>query len=273
MIPIAVVIMTKNESARLPACLASLQNQFAEVFVVDSNSEDDTAEIARAAGATVVNFTWNRQYPKKKQWGMENLPAQTDWLLYLDADERLTPELIAELRALMQTDLSAHGAFWIAADPVWQGQRLRHGQANNKICLKHRRRVAFPVVDDLDTPKNEVEGHYQPSVNGITGTLLARMTHDCDPITGWFRRHVHYAEVAAIMSRRNLARHETGFRARCKKLFYQLPLQGVVIFLYGYVWRMGFLDGRAGLDYALARAWYYELTALFKRKNKGFSLP
>lgn len=267
MIPVAVVIMTKNEAARLPACLASLQNQFAEVFVVDSNSDDGTPDIARAHGATVVNFTWERKYPKKKQWGMENLPAQNDWMLYLDADERMTPELIDEIRDLMTRDLSAYGAFWIAADPIWQGKRLRHGQSNNKICLKHRRRVQFPVVDDLDTPKNEVEGHYQPNVDGIVGALKHRMTHDCDPITGWFRRHVHYAEVAAIMSKRKLADHETGFRARCKKLFYQLPFQGVIIFFYGYVWRLGFLDGRRGFDYAAARGWYYELTALFKRNN------
>ncbi|HCM83825.1 MAG TPA: glycosyltransferase family 2 protein [Alphaproteobacteria bacterium] len=266
MIPIAVVIMTKNEALRLPACLASLQNQFAEVFVVDSNSDDDTAEIARANGAVVVNFTWQRSYPKKKQWGMENLPATSDWMLYLDADERVTPELISELRELMRGNLDDYGAFWVAADPIWQGRRLRHGQSNNKICLKHRRRVQFPVIDDLDTPKNEVEGHYQPNVTGRTGVLKSRMTHDCDPITGWFRRHVHYAEVAAIMSQRNLAQHEIGFRARCKKLFYQLPLQGLIIFLYGYVWRLGFLDGRAGFDYAAARGWYYELTALFKRK-------
>jgi hypothetical protein len=93
------------------------------------------------------------------------------------------------------------------------------------------------------------------------------MLHDCDPLPGWFRRHVHYAEVAAVMAERKLSHHETGLRAFCKRIFYKLPLQGFWIFLYGYIWRLGFLDGRGGLDYALARAWYYELTALFRKFN------
>ena len=266
MIPLSVVIMTKNEELRLPACLQSLRGEFPAVFVVDSNSTDKTCAIAEAAGAKVVNFTWNGKYPKKKQWSLETLPFPNDWILYVDADERLTPELIAELKSISWDNLNDVGAYWISADPMWLGRRLRHGQSNNKICLQHRTRSVFPVVDDLDTAKNEVEGHYQPVIKGETRALIARMTHDCDPLSGWFRRHVHYAEIAAVMQDRALSRHEKGFRAFCKNLFYKLPFQGFIIFLYGYIWRRGFLDGREGLDYALARAWYYELIALFRRK-------
>jgi glycosyltransferase involved in cell wall biosynthesis len=269
MIPLSIVIMTKNEEARLPACLQSLQNAFQAVFVVDSNSTDKTTDIARAAGASVVNFTWNGQYPKKKQWCLDALPFPNDWILYVDADERLTSELIAELKTIDWNNLNNVGAFWISADPLWLGQRLRHGQSNHKICILHRGRAVFPVVDDLDTPENEVEGHYQPVITGEIKTITARMTHDCDPLAGWFRRHVKYAEIAAIMQDRAMSKHETGLRAFLKKLFYHLPLQGVIIFLYGYVWKLGLLDGRAGLDYALARAWYYELIALFRRKRKA----
>jgi glycosyltransferase involved in cell wall biosynthesis len=263
MIPITIVIMTKNEAARLPACLASLQNQFAEIFVVDSHSTDNTGTIAASHGARVIHFNWNKEYPKKKQWCLDHLPFAHDWILYLDADERLTPELIETLR---NTPLTA-SAYWISADPIWNQQRLRYGQSNHKIALVRRGAANFPIVNDLDTPENEVEGHYQPVINGTIGKLSARMLHDCDPIAAWFRRHIHYAEIAAIMSQRKLSQHETGLRAQCKKIFYSLPLQGVIIFIYGYIVRYGFLDGRAGLDYALARAWYYDLTALFRRNK------
>lgn len=266
MIPVSVVIMTKNEERRLPGCIESLAGQFSEVFVVDSNSEDQTKAIAERMGAKVVNFTWNRQYPKKKQWCLENLPFQNDWTLYLDADERVTPEAMQELRELIQRDLSGYGAFWISFDPVWQGKRLRHGQCNHKICLKHKSRARFPVIDDLDTPKNEVEGQYQPRIDGQIGEIRSRMTHDCDPIPAWYRRHINYAEVAAMMQDRVLNKHETGWRAVCKQILKRLPLQGFLIFLYGYIWRLGFLDGREGFDYAAARGWYYELSALFRRK-------
>lgn len=268
MIPMTVVIMTKNEQSRLPACLASLENAFAQVVVVDSHSTDETQSIAHAHGAMVLNFSWNGQYPKKKQWCLENIPSAQDWFLYVDADERLTPELIAEIKQTNWGAANHAGGYWISADPIWNGQRLRHGQSNHKLCLLHRRRAHFPVADDLDTPKNEVEGHYQPILSGGAKSFSARMLHDCDPISGWFRRHVHYAEVAAIMRDRALSNHETGWRAACKRIFYHLPFQGLILFAYGYLWRRGFLDGLAGFDYAAARGWYYELTALFRRNRK-----
>ena len=264
MISISVIIRTKNEAARLPACLASLGGAFDDVFVVDSNSADGTAAIARAGGARVVDFAWNGAYPKKSQWCLTHVPARYDWVLFLDADERMTSELISELRALN----FSKNAYWVSADPVWHGVRLRHGQHNHKICLMHRARRAFPVADDLDTPMGEVEGHYQPIIDGAAGRLAARMTHDCDPLPEWFHRHVRYAEVAAAMHARRLGEHETGWRGLCKRLLKRLPFQGTLIFLYGYVWQRGFLDGRAGLDYALARAWYYELSALFRHSRR-----
>lgn len=269
MIPVAVIIRTKNEAARLPRCINSLQNAFAEVFVVDSRSPDGTADIARAHGARVIDFDWNGKYPKKSQWCLENVPATSDWFLYLDADEVMTPGLIVEMKSLLTTHSSSitFSAFWIAGDPVWQGQRLRRGQSNQKISLFRRGCAFFPSADDLDTPMGEIEGHYQPAITGRIGRLQNRILHHCDPLPEWFRRHVRYAETTAMMQGKDFLAHETGFRAACKKLFYKLPLQGALIFLYGYIWRLGFLDGRAGLDYALARAWYYELTALFCRRN------
>ncbi len=76
-IPVSVIVMTLNEELNIVNCLKSLE-RFDEVFVVDSNSTDRTCQIAAEMGAKPVNFSWNRQYPRKKQWSLDNLPFSHD---------------------------------------------------------------------------------------------------------------------------------------------------------------------------------------------------
>ena len=99
-IPVSVVVMTRNEAANLPVCLPSLA-RFAECFVVDSGSGDGTPDIALSHGAQLVPFRWNGRYPKKKQWCLDSLPFAHDWVLFVDADERPTAELVEEIACLM----------------------------------------------------------------------------------------------------------------------------------------------------------------------------
>jgi glycosyltransferase involved in cell wall biosynthesis len=91
-VPISVLIPAKDEEQNLPACLASLERA-AEIFVVDSQSRDRSVEIATAAGAKVVQFDFNGHWPKKKNWALDNLPFSHEWVLIVDCDERITPEL------------------------------------------------------------------------------------------------------------------------------------------------------------------------------------
>src|SRR5689334_17244297 len=100
LIPISAIIMTKNEERVLPHTLKSVA-EFDQVFAVDSHSQDDTCEIAKGMKAEVVQFTWDGQYPKKKEWSLLNLPFRNEWVLYLDADELVTPGLASELRLLL----------------------------------------------------------------------------------------------------------------------------------------------------------------------------
>ena len=95
--PLSVLVPVKNEAANLRDCLASVS--FAqEIVVVDSGSTDGTQAIAEAAGARVIQFAWNGKLPRKKNWALENVPWQHEWVLIIDADERITPELEREIR-------------------------------------------------------------------------------------------------------------------------------------------------------------------------------
>src|SRR2546425_7714577 len=91
-VAVAVVIPTRNEGRHLARCLEAVE-RFSEVYVVDSQSTDSTVEVARAFGAKVVQFHYHGGWPKKRQWALDSLPFENDWVLLLDADEVVTPDL------------------------------------------------------------------------------------------------------------------------------------------------------------------------------------
>jgi glycosyltransferase involved in cell wall biosynthesis len=260
-VPVSAVVMTRDEAANLPACLASLSG-FAEVFVVDSASADSTADIARAFGATVVPFVWNGAYPKKKQWCLDTLPFARDWVLFLDADERLTPELAAEIAGRV-ADPGGCAGFFLKGRPVFLGRPLRFGGGFAKLALFDRRKAAFPPAGDLDVARMwEVEGHYQPVIAGPVGRLRARYRHeDAKPLYFWFERHNRYSDWEAALRTDGritaLAAGEPARRRWLKRLFHRLPCRPLAVFIHDYILRLGLLDGRAGFHHALARAFYY----------------
>src|SRR6202162_910847 len=100
-LPVSVIVAVRNEAKNLPRCLQALRD-VGEVYVIDSQSTDETVEIARSHGAKVVQFHYQGGWPKKRQWAMNTLPFAHDWILLLDADESLTPELAQEIRATIQ---------------------------------------------------------------------------------------------------------------------------------------------------------------------------
>src|ERR1700683_1999594 len=97
-LPVSAIVAVRNEERNLAGCLESLR-EIGDVYVVDSQSTDATVEIARSFGAKVVQFHYQGGWPKKRQWAMESLPLAHDWILLLDADKSLTPELAREIQA------------------------------------------------------------------------------------------------------------------------------------------------------------------------------
>ncbi|OYD81510.1 glycosyl transferase [Azospirillum brasilense] len=261
MIPVSVVVMTRNEAVNLPHCLPAL-DRFAERFVVDSGSTDGTPAIAEAARARVVPFQWDGRYPKKKQWCLDHLPFHQDWVLFLDADERLSGALVEEIAAVMAAG-PRHAGYFINGRPVFLGRRLRFGAGNQKLALFDRRKAHYPLVPDLDVATMwEVEGHYQPVIAGTVGRLRHSLDHaDDKPVAAWFERHARYADwEAALRSDERMTEliaRDSGSRRWLKMWFNRLPARPLLVFLYGYVLRLGFLDGGPGFQHALARAFYY----------------
>lgn len=260
-IPISVIVMTKNEEGNIAKCLRSV-TEFDEIFVVDSSSTDRTCTIAKEMGSRVVPFHWNGRYPKKKQWCIDNLPFTHDWVLYVDADEEVTPRLAEELRMIMATG-PTHAGYVVGYDYVFLGHVLKHGHRVYKLVLFDRRKGRFFDYDDLDAVNMwEVEGHYQPKVEGSVGMLWNRMLHnDHVSLFHYFERHNRYSDWEAVLQAKgSLSRSEEsqpGMRHVLKRMFAALPCKGLIAFTHSFVLKLGFLDGRGGFHFALARAFYY----------------
>ena len=270
-LPISVLIQTKNEALGIADCIHSMSD-FDEVIVADSCSTDDTQKIAAECGAKVINFDWNGAYPKKKQWMIEQGGARNDWLLIMDADERVTPEMLAELHArLEEMKHGTYGAYEIPIAYVFNGRELKHGHKVYKRTLLDRRRTTYPAVDDLGAPgMGELEGHYQPVIDGEIGRFEGAIYHDDqDPIRSWFDRHNRYSDWEAYLVTHPEVRAQVdSLRTGGGQKFAKVPFKPLAFFVYDYVVRQGFRDGRAGFNYAFALSWYYWLISVKVRENK-----
>ena len=261
-IPVSVIVVTKNEEKTIERCLAALAG-FDEIIIVDSGSTDRTQELAIIDGAQVVEFSWNGQYPKKRQWCLDNLSLKYDWVFFVDADEVVTPELMAEIAAL---DFTAAGYF-VKGRYVMEGRVLRHGLVNNKLALIDRCRMEFPVVDDLDLPgMGEIEGHYQPVLkagfaDARIGQLRAALLHYAyESRAAWQGRHARYAQWERGMNARaGWPEDPVAWRRILKRVFRTLPGRGEVAFMHCFIVKRGFLDGREGLRFAADRFAYYRM--------------
>jgi glycosyltransferase involved in cell wall biosynthesis len=276
-IPVAAIVCTRDEAANIAPCLAAL-GRFAEIIVVDSASRDGTADIAAAAGARVVPFAWNGRYPKKRQWCLDTLALRFPWVLFVDADEVVTAALAEEI-AVRMADGPRHAGYFVAANYVFLGRELRHGLRNRKLVLFDRRLTRFPNCDDLGGPAGfEVEGHYQPVVDGPVGSLRAPMLHwDRKPLAAYFARHNTYSDWEATVrdsgESGRLAALDRPGRRFAKRLFARLPCQPAMAFLHSYVLRLGMLDGAAGFHFAVSRAVYYWMIAVKRRAAAAGQLP
>lgn len=269
-IPASVLIQTKNEEASIEKCVAALTD-FDEIIVVDSNSTDRTAELAAASGATVINFTWNGEYPQKKQWQLEHAPTRNPWILFLDADEYPSRELIAEIAAIVSDPLELRVAFDIPISYHFAGKVLKHGHRVVKRSLLKRDYNHYEDTGLLKLPvMTELEVHYQPEARGDVGRtegLLAH--HDLDPVRTWFDRHNRYSDWEAyIHADPAMRRTVRASKSLQGQRFDVVPFKPLAFWIYSYVVRRGFLDGRAGLDYAVALATYYWQIGLKTRELK-----
>lgn len=262
MIPVSVIVVTKNEEKTIAKCLGGL-SRFDDIWVIDSHSQDKTAQIAANFPVKFQNFKWNGSYPKKRQYCLDTIPLTYDWVFFVDADEDIPDTLIDEIESLVSTDRVEAG-FFITGKYRLQNKILKYGFHNHKISLFHRRRMEFPVVDDLDIfGMGEIEGHYQPVIKPSSphtkiGKLKNYMVHDAlDDMRAWNFRHEKYAKWEAGMNKKNAwPKDPVPWREKVKSFLRESKFRAEIIFVTGFVLKFGFLDGKSGLFWAKQRYKY-----------------
>lgn len=274
LLPVTVLILTKNEEMAINACLNSVRF-FDQVIVIDSMSIDRTKEIVESNGVQAIDFVWNGEYPKKKQWALERSEIRNDWVLLLDADENVTSDLFAEFAEFFRNgDTEKFVAFEIPISYSFMGRFLRHGHKVKKISLLNIRRCRFPIVQDLHVSNMwEVEGHYQPICDGKLGKCSNFLSHlDPDPLYDYFARHNRYSDwESELRVNEILASSVKKARTKQGRIFVLIPFKPAVFFLYSYFLRSGWRDGRAGFNYAIALSFYYWQISVKAWERKGFA--
>ena len=264
---LTVIVCVLNEEENLADALASVD--WAEaVVVVDSRSTDKTGEIALQAGAELVQFDYPGHGPKKQQWALENLDFRTEWVLYLAADERVTPELRAEIEQALAGG-TADG-YCIDREFVFMSRSLGCFRPNwNLRLLKHR----LGRYEDLglnDLPgTGDIEVHEHVVLDGRIGFLRSPLLHDdYRGLTPWLERHNKYATWEAHLYRKfrsepvgvgpvGFLRLDAFRRKRVlRRVWVRMPGRPGIRFLVWYLARRGFLDGRPGLVFCVLMAFY-----------------
>jgi glycosyltransferase involved in cell wall biosynthesis len=273
MLPISVIVLTFNAETTIGATLASARKISDDVHIVDSYSTDGTLEIARAAGATITQHPFEH-YGAQRNWAIETLPLKHEWQLHLDADERLSDALIAELKQLFAQPLPANIAgYYVPRLVHFHEQPLRHGGMYPIYHLRLFRRGRGRCEN------RKYDQHF--FVDGATAKLAKPMIDDIRlPLGEWTQRHNRWADAevdellapsAGVIQGDSSGDPVAGKRAQ-RGYYYRQPLflRALLLFLYRYIWKRGFLDGREGLIfYVLQTFWFRFLVdaKLYERRK------
>ena len=262
-IPVSVLIPAKNEEKNLPACLESVAIAD-EIFVVDSQSSDQSTEIVESYGANLVQFHFNGTWPKKKNWSLENLQFRNEWVLIVDCDERITSKLWDEIDRAIQ-DPNYNG-YYINRKVFFLGKWIRHGGKYpdwNLRLFKHKegRYENLKTESVQNIGDNEVHEHV--ILTGNAGYLKNDMFHeDFRDLFCWIERHNRYSNWEAQVYYNVLTGQgdnetiggslfgDAVKRKRfLKKIWVRLPFKPFLRFILFYFIQLGFLDGKAGYIY------------------------
>ena len=269
-LPLSICIPVRNESGNLPACLQALNGAVDDIVVVDSGSNDGTQEIARELGATLLDFKWDGSFPKKRNWALRNHTFKHPWILFLDADERVTPAFLDELRATLPT--TAHTGFWISFDNWFMGHPLKHGDVFSKLALFRIGSGEYEKFPEDWWSHLDMEVHEHPLLTGTVGHISGRLEHREDRgLEHYIAKHEAYAtwemnRYRWLQTAGPEERSQFTPRQRFKYRHLDDWWLGPLYFVMSYVVKRGFLDGRAGFTFARLKWRYF---SDIRRKIRG----
>lgn len=270
MIPVSVILTTRNEAANIERTLQAISGFVGEIFVIDSESSDGTVEIARNYATDVVNLPYEhgRIIPWIFQWGLDNLPIRNEWVLILEADQRPDDALKRALERVFARPSIEENGFYLRRKQIFRGKWIRFGGYSNKWMLKLFRKGR----GELDPQEEDTRVYVRGRTAKLDGWLVEENAKE-ECIVFYLEKHLRYAEAFA---RDEFERRRTGIKWKLaprlfgtpdertlwlKSVYYRTPLylRPWIYFLYRYVLRLGFLDGKQGFVFHFLQAYWFRL--------------
>lgn len=288
-VPVSILVPVKNEERNIAHCLRRVQ-WATEIVVADSRSTDRTVALSQAFGADVYQFSYSREgWPKKKNWALEHVPWKNPWVMILDADEYMTPELADEIRRVVegrwrpeggQSKAGCGDGYWVNRRFMFFGRWLRgcgYYPSYNVRLFRHAvgRYERIGTLGDTGSGDNEVHEHVVLST-GEAGYLKHEFLHYAYPdLSAWIEKHNRYTtwEAHAMEAgdlgavRAKLFGGPIQRRRWIKRFGRKLPFRPTLRFIYSYVVQMGFRDGYPGYVMCRLLAWY-EFVSIAKFRER-----
>jgi glycosyltransferase involved in cell wall biosynthesis len=268
MIPITVIIATRNEEVNIEKCLKSIFQFVDQIFIIDSESDDQTVSISRKYTNNIFNLTYEhgRIIPWIFQWGLDNLPIRNDWILILESDQEVSQELKKELEALLSRRNIQENGFYILRKQMFRGKFIRFGGYGSKYLLKLFRRNA----GELDPVEQDTRVYVKGIVGKLRYPLIENNLKEVD-ILFYLQKHLRYAQAFADeefkrrTQKMRFKQKPTFFGTPdqrvlwLKSFYYHLPLyiRPALYFIYRYFIRLGFLDGKIGFIFHFLQAFWF----------------
>lgn len=259
-LPISVLVLTRNEEVNIAECLRSVA-WASDVHVLDSFSDDQTVNIAQSAGARIHQRVFDN-FSDHKNWALGHVPFRHAWVLLLDADERITPDLLKEIRELFRAGKPSSEGYYIPRINYFCGKRIRFGgwypdwqlRLLEKSAGRYEKRIVHEHVLLRTEPGFLKNGLVHSDGKGIENYIARLNTYSSMEAVEIFLEAKNSPEGQL---RAEWLGPGPGRRRALKKLAYRfLPARPLFKFLWIYFLRLGFLDGAIGLRFALLHAVY-----------------
>ena len=265
MVPITVIVIAQNEESNIEQCLTSVVGWAEQVFVVDSFSTDRTSELARACGAEVVQHEFV-DWASQRNWTLQNLPLEGEWVFFLDADETVPDTFKATLARTGESQGGDLAGIYVRFDLYFLGCCLKRAYESPPVLRIIRRGRARWVG---------VGAREYCVLDGKSVKIEERLIHqDLKGLSGWIDKQNRNATREALWVFQRLGNpvqaSEHTLRVWLRhNLYYRLPplIRPFLYFLYRYILRLGFLDGVAGFAYTFLHAWWLKTLIDLKLKE------
>ena len=264
---LAIIILTHNEERHIARATEMAKKFASEIFVVDSGSVDNTVNLAEAAGATVLHHPFVNQ-AKQFQWALLNAPITADWVMRLDADEYVEPDLAAEIVAKLPSLSSEICGVNLKRKHIFMGRWIRNGGRYPLVLLRIWRRGTAEIEDRwMDEHMYLTSGRAVTFGGGFADCNLNDLSYFVDKHNKYatreavdvLNRRYHLLPTNETLSAEGSSRQAAFKRFVKERIYNHLPfwLGPLGYFLYRYFFQLGFLDGRPGLIYHFLQGFWY----------------